>query len=97
MYAPIILLNPGFQLASVMGIVNAQRKIDVETAKITLMVRAERFSQKVQLVKCFIAYLVFLPPPPPLPTSKLSAKYWSVVNDFLGLRISDHLVMMNLY
>ena len=65
MYAPIILLNPGFQLASVMGIVNAQRKIDVETAKITLMVRAEWFSQKVQLVKCFIAYLVFLPPPPP--------------------------------
>ena len=94
MYVPIILLYPGFQLASVMGIVNAQRKIDVETAKITLMVRAERFSQKVQLVKCFIAYLVFLPPPP-LPTSKLSAK--SVVNDFLGLRINDHLVMMNLY
>ena len=80
MYAPIILLNPGFQLASVMGIVNAQRKIDVETAKITLMVRAERFSQKVQLVKCFIAYLVFLPPPSPPQNYLQSTGQWSMIS-----------------
>ena len=64
MYVPVILLNPGLQLASVMDIVNAWRKIDVETAKITLMVRAERFSREVQLVKGSITYLVYSPPSP---------------------------------
>lgn len=86
MYVAIILLNLGFQLVSVMDIVNAQRKIDVQTAKITLLVRIEQLSQEVHLVKRYIAYLVYLPPPPPT-TSKLSARKWSVVTDFLGLRI----------
>ena len=64
MYVAKILLNLGFQLVSVMDIVNAQRKIDVQTAKITLLVRIEQLSQEVQLVKRYIAYLVYLPPPP---------------------------------
>lgn len=64
MYVAKILLNLGFQLVSVMDIVDAQRNIDVETAKITLLVRVEQLSQEVQLVKRYIAYLVYLPPPP---------------------------------
>ena len=84
MYVAIILLNLGFQLVSVMDIVNAQRKIDVQTAKIALLVRIEQLSQEVQSVKRYIAYLVYLPAPT---TSKLSARKWSVVTDFLGLRI----------
>ena len=56
MYVAIILLNLGFQLASVMGIVAARRRIDVEIAKIILMVRVDQFSQEFQLVKRSTSY-----------------------------------------
>lgn len=80
MYVAIILLNLGFQLVSVMDIVNAQRKIDVQTAKITLLVRIEQLSQEVHLVKRYIAYLVYLPPPPPPQNYLQGNGQWSQIS-----------------